>query len=61
MLLAVLSLSLVWYFEHRGLPGFVKERILDNLREKGLVIDFDSMRWIPSEGVLVENATLVGV
>lgn len=59
MLVSIVLLSFVWYFENRGLPEFVKARILNNLREKGLEIDFDSMRWIPSEGVLVENATLV--
>lgn len=59
MLVAIVLISFVWYFENRGLPDFVKARILDNLREKGLEIDFDSMRWIPSKGVLVENATLV--
>jgi len=59
MLVAIVLLSFVWYFENRGLPEFVKTRILNNLREKGLEIDFDSMRWIPSQGVLVENATLV--
>lgn len=59
MLVAIILLSFVWYFENRGLPEFVKTRILNELKEKGLEIDFDSMRWIPSEGVLVENAKLV--
>lgn len=59
VLIASLLLGTLWYLENRGLPEFVKVRILENLRTKGIELDFASMRWTPKDGILVEEVTLV--
>ena len=58
-LVATLTVGLLWFLENRGLPEFAKTRILENLRSKGLELDFSSMRWTPKEGILVEQVTLI--
>ena len=53
VLFAILLFGSLWYLGHQGLPDFAKVRILQNLRTKGLELDFASMRWTPADGILV--------
>ncbi|MDA7662075.1 hypothetical protein N8609_01785 [Verrucomicrobia bacterium] len=59
VLFAILLFGSLWYLGHQGLPDFAKVRILQNLRTKGLELDFASMRWTPADGILVEEVILV--
>ncbi len=59
VLLATLIYGSIWYLDHKGLPDFAKIKILEQLRTKGLELDFSSMRWTPKDGILVEEVVLV--
>jgi hypothetical protein len=56
LLLLVLLGGLV-YINQIGLPGFVKRPLLDNLRGRGLNLEFSRLRVRWFEGVVAENVT----
>ena len=48
-----------WHLENRGLPSWIKERIIAQLAEKGWDVSFGSMRWLPDEGLVIEDSRIV--
>ena len=48
-----------WHLENRGLPFWIKERIIAQLAEKGWDVSFASMRWLPDEGLVIEDSRIV--
>ncbi|MEK9861738.1 MAG: hypothetical protein VW804_01185, partial [Verrucomicrobiota bacterium] len=55
----VIACSLtLWHLENRGLPEWIKRELVRRLAEKGLDLSFASMRWLPGEGLIVEDTRL---
>lgn len=55
----VIACSLTfWHLENRGLPEWIKRELVRRLAEKGLDLSFASMRWLPGEGLIVEDTRL---
>jgi hypothetical protein len=54
--LVVLALcAAVLYVNQVGLPGFAKRRLLGELRDRGIQLQFERLRWRWQEGLVAEN------
>jgi hypothetical protein len=54
--LVVLALcGAVLYVNQVGLPGFAKRRLLGELRDRGIQLQFERLRWRWQEGLVAEN------
>src|SRR5262249_53446969 len=56
--LILLLLASVLYFNHVGLPGFIKGPLLNKLRAQGLNLQFARLRWRWHNGLVAENVRL---
>ncbi|MEY2429092.1 MAG: hypothetical protein QOJ40_1977, partial [Verrucomicrobiota bacterium] len=54
-LLVLAILAAIVYLNQIGLPGFVKTRLLDNLRARGVDLQFSRLRVRWFEGIVAEN------
>src|SRR5688500_6289026 len=56
MLLLAILVGII-YINSIGLPNFLKEPLLVELRERGWNVEFSRMRWRWFRGIVMENAT----
>lgn len=56
-LLLLAIIVAVIYVNSIGLPSFLKEPLLAELRERGWDVEFSRMRWRWFRGIVIENAT----
>ena len=54
-LLILAAACLLLWFNEVGLPGFLKERLRSDLKERGILVDFSRMRLRMTRGIVVEN------
>ncbi len=56
--LVLLVLGILIYFNQVGLPGFAKKPLLDELRARGVGLEFSRLRLSFSRGLVADNARL---
>ena len=60
LLLLLAALAALGWLHQVGVPGFVKEPLLAQLRERGLTLQFQRMRLRLTRGVVAETVRLEG-
>jgi hypothetical protein len=55
LLLVLAALCALLYLNQAGLPGFVKDPLLEKLRTRGLDLQFTRLRWRWHHGIVAEN------
>ena len=53
--LVFLTLCSLYYLDQVGLPNFVKAAVLDELRSRGLALEFTRLRLHGYRGIIAEN------
>jgi hypothetical protein len=56
-LVCLLLLGSIVYLNQIGLPGFVKNPLLEKLRAQGIDLQFSRLRWRFYQGIVAENVT----
>jgi hypothetical protein len=56
-LICLLLLGSVLYLNQIGLPGFLKDPMLEKLRAQGIDLQFSRLRWRFYQGIIAENVT----
>src|SRR3954469_14895451 len=55
LVVVAVLLSALLYLNQVGLPGFIKDPLLEKLRARGLELQFSRLRWKPVQGVVAEH------
>jgi len=55
LLLILAAACVLFYFNHVGLPEFLKQPLLASLKKRGIQVEFDRMRLRMTRGIVVEN------
>jgi hypothetical protein len=50
----------VWWLNRIGLPDFLKQPLVDALRQRGVTLQFVRLRWNPLHGLMADNVRLGG-